>query len=255
MIATIGVVEAALRSWHAFRVTIACCLMARPEYKADPQAQEALIQMLVRWKTPESVRRYAKTLPSDYADHIDAVTATDGHPAANMRHQVTIDPSSGYEDIESAIAELEAKLHTAKRKATAEPAESDSLIVPAVTTIEDDPAAAESGEDKSADEDESASDKVLSYNCSGVGDVTVGDKDPRAAQRRAIGSSVKVPNCLWAGYEGDTTKTSCVIVGYSASTQISGASKRGAYVVEADGEYYAFDAAFHLFTRPKGARK
>ena len=103
-----------------------------------------------------------------------------------MRHQVTIDPSSGYEDIEAAIAELEAKLHTAKRKATAEPAESDSLIVPAVTTIEDDPAAAESGEDKSADEDESASDKVLSYNCSGVGDVTVGDKDPRAAQRRAI---------------------------------------------------------------------
>ena len=109
--------------------------MARPEYRTNPQAQEALIQMLVRWKTPESVRRYAKTLPNDYADHVDAVTITDGHPAAKMRHQVTIDPTAGYEDIEAAIAELEIKLRFAKREDKAEPAESDSLIVPAETTL------------------------------------------------------------------------------------------------------------------------
>ena len=96
---------------------------------------------------------------------------------------------------------------------------------------------------------------MLVYNCPDVGDVSVGDKDPRAAQKRAIGSSINVPNSIWEGYEEDTNKTSCVIVGYSATTQVPGAEKRGAYVVEAEGNYYAFDAAFHIFTRPKSARK
>ena len=83
----------------------------------------------------------------------------------------------------------------------------------------------------------------------------VGDKDPKAARRRALGSTVNVPNKIWEGYEGDNTKTPCVIVGYSATTQAPGADKIGAYVVEAEGEYYAFDAAFHVFTRPKSGRK
>ena len=166
-----------------------------------------------------------------------------------MRHRVTIDPSSGYEDIESAIAELEAKLHSAKRKSAAEPAESDSLVVPAVITTDD-------TQTVNDDDKEKPTVDALTYNCAGVGDVTVGDKDPRAAQRRKIGSSVNVPNRLWAGYETSKSRTSCIIVGYSATTQIEGAIKPGAYVVEANpGEYYAFDAAFHLFTRPKGQRK
>jgi len=249
MIATIGSAEAALRSWHAFRVTIACCLMARPEYKTNPQAQEALIQMLVRWKTPESVRRYAKTLPNDYADHIDNVTITDGHPAANMRHKVTIDPSAGYEDIEAAIAELEIKLRIAKTKAHSEPAESDSLIVPAAVTE------SQSTGDTDQSEAESVHDEPKIYNCPSVGDVKVGDKDPRASQRRQIGTSVNIPNNVWKGFERDTNKTTCVIVGYSACTQIPGADKPGAYVIEADGDYYAFDAAFHVFKRPKSSKK
>ena len=249
MLATIGAAETALRSWHAFRVTIACCLMARPEYRANPQAQEALIQMLVRWKTPESVRRYAKTLPCDYADHVDAVTRTDGHPLADMRHKVTIDPTACYEDIEAAIAELEAKLHHAKLAARKEPAESDSLIVPAEVTNSQGTADTEP-----SDEGPSQSEPEI-YNCPSIGDVQVGDKDPRAAQRRAIGTSANVPNNIWKGYENDNGKTRCVIVGYSATTQIPEAEKKGAYVVETGGNYYAFDAAFHVFRRPKSARR
>ena len=220
MLATIGAAEAALRSWHVFRVTIACCLMTRPEYKANPQAQEALIKMLVRWKTPESVRRSAKTLPNDYADHIDAVTATDGHPAANMRHQITIDPTAGYEDIEAAIAELETKLRIAKREDKKEPAESDCQIVPAATSLPDTTTVTESGDDEEPDSEnakEPTQDKAATYNCPSVGDVTVGDRDPRASQRRAIGSYVSVPNSVWKGYEKDTHKTQCLILGYSST--------------------------------------
>jgi 8-oxo-dGTP pyrophosphatase MutT (NUDIX family) len=250
MLATIGKAEAALRSWHAFRVTIACCLMARPEYKQNPSAQVALIQMLVRWKTPESVTRYAKCLPTHYADHVDQVTTTDGHPCANMRHEVTIDPTSGYEDIEAAIAELEAKLVSSKRKSMSEPPESDNLIVEMVTdpTGTGETATQETEVEPEA-EVEPAAPSI--YNCPVVGDVTVGDKDPR----NIVGTSVLAPNKLWAGYENDNGKAECLIVGYSKSTQVPNAKKPGAYVVKTEGEHFALDAAYHIFKSSKGKKK
>ena len=79
MVVTIGAAEAALRSWHAFRVTISCALLATDRYKKDPQAGDALIQTMARWRTPDSIRTYGKMLPSDYADNVDLVTTTDAH--------------------------------------------------------------------------------------------------------------------------------------------------------------------------------
>jgi hypothetical protein len=107
MTATIGTAEAALRSWHAFRVTIACALLATDRYKKDPQAGDALIQTMVRWRTPDSIRTYGKMLPSDYADNVDLVTTTDAHRAADLAGTVTIDATAPRIDLEAAIAELE----------------------------------------------------------------------------------------------------------------------------------------------------
>ena len=242
MLATIGKAEAALRSWHAFRVTIACCLMARPEYRQNPSAQVALIQMLVSWKTPESVTRYAKCLPTHYADHVDQVTITDGHPCANMRHEVTIDPTSGYADIEAAIAELEAKLVSTKRKARTDPPESDVAFVATTPEVE-----AEEAVTQTTEMDD---DTPETFNCAAVGDVTVGDKDIRGL----IGTSVNVPNERWAGYENDKGNTKCLIVGYSATTQVPNSKKMGAYVVETEGDHYALDAAYHIFKRKSKRR-
>ena len=76
MMATIGTAEAALRSWHAFRVTIACALLANAA-RRGMAATEAITELLVRWKSVESVRCYAKMLPAEYADLVDEVTRTD----------------------------------------------------------------------------------------------------------------------------------------------------------------------------------
>ena len=85
------------------------------------------------------------------------------------------------------------------------------------------------------------------FDCPAVGNVVVGDKDPR----KLVGTIVNVPNKLWAGYEDDKNNTRCTIVGYSATTHVPNSKKAGAYVVEADEEYYALDAAYHIFKRSK----
>jgi len=118
MVATIGPVEAALRSWHAFRVTIACALLATERYKKDPQAGDALIQTLVRWRTPDSIRTYGKMLPSDYADNVDLVTTTDAHRAADLAGTVTIDATAPLIDLDAAIAELERDARPGQRSKT-----------------------------------------------------------------------------------------------------------------------------------------
>ena len=89
------------------------------------------------------------------------------------------------------------------------------------------------------------------FNCPIVGDVSVGDKDPRSL----VGTSVNVPNKLWADYENDKGKSESQIVGYSATTQVPNAKKPGAHVVQTDGEHYALDAAYHIFKTKRGNKK
>ena len=80
---------------------------------------------------------------------------------------------------------------------------------------------------------------------------TPGDKDPK----NLVGTVVKVPNNLWAGYENDKNGTSCTIVGYSATTRVPNSKKIGAYVVEADEEHFALDAAYHVFNKKSNKKK
>ena len=51
--------EAALRSWHACRVTLATNLFARRSGDVARDEIEGVIQTLCRWKTPEAMRLYA----------------------------------------------------------------------------------------------------------------------------------------------------------------------------------------------------
>ena len=113
MQSTIGDKEARTRSWHAFRVTIACALLARAGSRG-PEETDALTQVLVRWKTTASVRCYSQLSASSYADHVDEVTRTDAHP---HRHAeiCDLDASAGAIDLNTAIEELENDLGEAKR--------------------------------------------------------------------------------------------------------------------------------------------
>jgi len=67
LVLAIGEVEAAQRSWHALRVTAATALNTgkRPD---------GAIQCVVRWKTLEAMRLYAKMDRSQYADLVDEIT-------------------------------------------------------------------------------------------------------------------------------------------------------------------------------------
>ena len=58
---------AAARSFHSFRIGLACCLRAAG-------CSDAIIQALVRWRSPESLQIYARLNPSVRADFITAAT-------------------------------------------------------------------------------------------------------------------------------------------------------------------------------------
>jgi hypothetical protein len=58
---------AAARSFHSFRIGLACCLRAAG-------CSDAIIQALVRWRSPESLQIYARLNPSARADFITAAT-------------------------------------------------------------------------------------------------------------------------------------------------------------------------------------
>ena len=71
--------EAAMRTWHSARITLATRLYARRgrTHSDTTIAQgdvEGVIQSLVRWKTPEAMRIYARMEPELYANYIDMAT-------------------------------------------------------------------------------------------------------------------------------------------------------------------------------------
>ena len=260
MVAMIGAIEAALRSWHAFRVTIACALMARPEYKANPQAQEALIQCficLVRWKTPESVRRYAHMLPNDYADHVDSVTTTDGHHLRDMAHSVTIDATEGLADIDAAIKELEAEIERAKKRRSTN---AKIIAGTAIGTLdaETDGGNSTSGatartEDKAEKRKSTAKGNeaipptagpvLETFDCGEAGKIKATAVAPEKF------GEISIPNSVW-GMAGTTRAT---VVGYAAEHEVSGAKSKGAYVVFVASEdtHYVMDSNFYVFKKKK----
>ena len=65
----IGAVEAALRSWHALRVTAATALGAA-------KRPDGVVQCVIRWKTLEAMRLYSKMDRTFYADVVDEITTT-----------------------------------------------------------------------------------------------------------------------------------------------------------------------------------
>ena len=71
--------DAARRTWHSCRVTLATRLFARRGRRSGPEtieigSIEGVIQSLVRWKTPEAMRIYARMEPAQYADYVDMAT-------------------------------------------------------------------------------------------------------------------------------------------------------------------------------------
>ena len=105
--------EAARRSWHSGRITIATRLYARRGAKANGIAVDAIegvIQSLVRWKTPEAMRIYARMEAQRYADYVDMATdarvESDGTTPEDLPE---VDPTAVLAENEATLAAIDAE--------------------------------------------------------------------------------------------------------------------------------------------------
>ena len=83
---------------HVHRVTLATSIMALPD------GDEPTAQALVRWKTVESLRTYAKMLPSRYADVANRAIRVDAAKESNIV-MPEIDATPALQRLDAAIAE------------------------------------------------------------------------------------------------------------------------------------------------------
>mgnify|MGYP003920014363 FL=1 len=97
--AALGDALASKRSFHSCRVFAACCHKAHGE-------DDAVIQALCRWRSPESLRIYARINPRDYAARVRRMSSTtvDSTLAANLP---TLDDRALHADFANVIGPLE----------------------------------------------------------------------------------------------------------------------------------------------------
>ena len=62
--------EAALRSWHSWRVTLACSLRAARDTKHPDGRSLALVKVFGRWRSDSAVELYGRLDPDAYAGHV-----------------------------------------------------------------------------------------------------------------------------------------------------------------------------------------
>jgi hypothetical protein len=68
---------AATRSWHSYRIRLASKLRAAVTSSGTPRYSDAVIQALLRWKTPSSLLIYARYDTQTHADLLASVTHLD----------------------------------------------------------------------------------------------------------------------------------------------------------------------------------
>ena len=224
--------EAAKRSWHSCRITIATRLYARRGARTDGipvDAIEGVIQSLVRWKTPEAMRIYARMEAQRYADYVDMATdmrvESDGTATEDLPE---VDPTAVLAENEATLAAIDAEAaRTAK----------------AGRTARENPTAgggAKHGKRRATP---------------ATGDVAKGTAEPDAkrvlynigdhvALAQAgeeswgvVGQSVRLHNSFWGWDDGEYSDAR--VVAYAgAYTFAAGNLSKHTYIVECEGHYY-----------------
>ena len=108
MEAALGKEAAALRSWHSWRVTLACALRAAVDAQHPEGRSLDLIKVFGRWRSDDAVKIYGRLRSDEYARHVSASLRADagsleaGHEAAAME---SVDPVGIFEQIATASDE------------------------------------------------------------------------------------------------------------------------------------------------------
>ena len=223
--------EAACRSWHSCRVTIATRLFARRGEQIKRDEIEGIVQSVVRWKTPEAMRIYARIEPEQYADYVELATTTDA-PASIPADLPEIDPEHVLPETEAALAHIEreaAAAAKAARAATRDETTEESAAVKRKRARKPTPASGEpSGAGTSMEDARPTFDLGDGKQATHLGDDSWD----------VCGQTLRLHNSLW-GIEGDEY-TECKVVGYIGAHHFeSGAVSRHTYVIEDGGYFYA----------------
>ena len=219
--------EAAMRSWHSCRVTIAKNLMHMRGTRIARDEVEGVIQSVVRWKTPEAMRIYARMDAKQYADYVDMATSPHIAEVTGDEPLPEIDPEGVIADHDATLAALDAEATRAAQAAKALKA-----------------AAAQPPQGKARRPRPS------------TGEPTKAGKHARAAAPRAFdigngevvhstggdswgidGERLHMHHSFWGG--ADDGSSPCVVQAYIGAYKfMSGAASAHTFVIECEGHYY-----------------
>ena len=223
----LGAAAAAVLSWHAFRVTCAMALLAERGKRIMRDEIEGVIQTVVRWKTVEALRIYARTKPSQYADYIDMCTKNDASlsSAADMPE---IEPDEVFDE-HSATLEAIAHIELSERASNLASRNSEKASLEKATPTkrrasETPPtyAGPSTGQDR----------EVFDL---GRGK-TATDLGPETWDLK--GRALKIRNSFWGHRYDDGGSSDCVVAGFIGEFQFEEGHSKYTYVMTCEGNEY-----------------
>ena len=100
----IGLEQAAARSWHSWRVTLACSLRAAVDGDHPDGRSLDIVKLFGRWRSDAAVKIYARLTPDAYARHISASLRSDAAhltEASALEAMDNIDPMAFIREMET----------------------------------------------------------------------------------------------------------------------------------------------------------
>ena len=249
------VAEAARRSWHSARITLATRLFARRGSGADRSIArdeiEGVIQSLVRWKTLEAMRIYARMEPETYASYVDMATDLGQDSSGEMPADLCeVDPRGVVAEHEATITAIDAEATKAAKAAKAARA-GDVTGAPAAGQARGGKGGprgvrreAPVTGDVHADAEEPEAKRSAFDIGGGQAVVHKGDESWRiVGQKLRLHNSfwgIPVPPPLAGGGQAPSQYSACVVVAYIGDYRFPGTqrSSKHTYVIECEGFHY-----------------
>ena len=220
----VGDAEAARRSWHSLRVTIATALSTR-------RHPDGLIQALVCWKTLDAMRLYAKTNRHQYADAVEEVTTT-SIDVTRVNHIPAHGPEYVIDELDAALEALDG--HDGDKggakggasKTTEGPAAAARPTLPQATKPARSAAAPAAKSKRKAKQPAATAETTASQTITLTDGTSV-----QISFDITVGSKVRVPNSFWAWGAGHTW--SDIMGRCNEPFQFADGSTAAAYVIHA----------------------
>ena len=226
--------EAARRSWHSARITLATRLFARRGAATRGIVRdevEGVIQSLVRWKTPEAMRIYARMEPGTYADYVDMGTDASFECGGTTPAELPeTDPVGMLAETEATVAAIDAD--TTQRAKAARAARDGATAAATGRQKGQRRAAPVTGGVRNGAADPAAQHRTFEVD---DGQVVAHQGDESWG---IMGQTLRVHNSFWGWPDDEYSE--CRVVGYAGPfTFPSGKRSKHTYIIACDGFYYA----------------